>query len=281
VFYLVAFSSATHDIAADGFYMLALTEKQQAFFVGIRSTFFRISMITGQGLLVMLAGFIQTNTGLPKLELEVITKPGVALIETLSPLTSAATVTNAGELRLLASSATLEINPEARAKPEVNALLATAKAWNTTNHFIRARQSITVTDPKSEAPGPSWWTRTVAAPLGNFLRNNFGPETQSKTDLAGNIGAVSLSLSQPPGREIVVTPVFKSGDKSVSLVEGSRLVFDDSNWQQPASRLRRSTACRAPQVSTRCASARNPTDSSTVIAARCRNDRSRRRDSSL
>jgi PAT family beta-lactamase induction signal transducer AmpG len=117
VFYLVAFSSATHDIAADGFYMLALTEKQQAFFVGIRSTFFRISMITGQGLLVMLAGFIQTNTGLPKLELEVITKPGVALIESLRPQTFAATATNAGELRLLASSTTLEINPEARTKP--------------------------------------------------------------------------------------------------------------------------------------------------------------------
>jgi PAT family beta-lactamase induction signal transducer AmpG len=128
----------------------------------------------------------------------------------------------------------LEINPEAQAKPEVNALLATAKAWNTTNGFIRARQSVAVTDPKNEAQDPSWSTRTVATPLGNFLRKNFGPDTQSKTDLAGNIGVVSLSLSQPPGREIVVTPVFKSGDKCVSLVEGSRLVFDDSNWQQPA-----------------------------------------------
>src|SRR5436309_14302463 len=50
--WLVAFSSATHDIAADGFYMLATTEKDQAFFVGIRSTFYRIAMISGQGLLV-------------------------------------------------------------------------------------------------------------------------------------------------------------------------------------------------------------------------------------
>jgi len=48
---LLAFSSATHDIAADGFYMLATTEKEQAFFVGIRSTFYRISTISGQGLL--------------------------------------------------------------------------------------------------------------------------------------------------------------------------------------------------------------------------------------
>ena len=55
-FWLMAFSSATHDIAADGFYMLALDESKQAFFVGIRSTFYRMAMIAGQGFLIMLAG---------------------------------------------------------------------------------------------------------------------------------------------------------------------------------------------------------------------------------
>ena len=58
-FWLVAFSSATHDIAADGFYMLALDEQDQAFFVGIRSTFYRIATIAGQGLLVILAGELE------------------------------------------------------------------------------------------------------------------------------------------------------------------------------------------------------------------------------
>lgn len=57
--WLMAFSSATHDIAADGFYMLGLTKNDQAFFVGIRSTFYRIAMITGQGLLVILAGYFE------------------------------------------------------------------------------------------------------------------------------------------------------------------------------------------------------------------------------
>ena len=56
IFALMAFSSATHDIAADGFYMLGLNEPQQAAFVGIRSTFYRIAMIAGQGALVVLAG---------------------------------------------------------------------------------------------------------------------------------------------------------------------------------------------------------------------------------
>lgn len=60
--WLVAFSSATHDIAADGFYILSLREKEQSFFVGIRSTFYRISMIVGQGLLVYIAGFLEEKT---------------------------------------------------------------------------------------------------------------------------------------------------------------------------------------------------------------------------
>ncbi|MDG1753934.1 MAG: MFS transporter [Rhodothermales bacterium] len=62
-FWLIAFSSATHDIAADGFYMLAVDDSNQAWFVGIRSTFYRFAMIAGQGLLVMVAGQLETSTG--------------------------------------------------------------------------------------------------------------------------------------------------------------------------------------------------------------------------
>jgi PAT family beta-lactamase induction signal transducer AmpG len=71
-FWLLAFNSATHDIAADGFYMLATTEKQQAFFVGVRTMFYRIATIAGQGLLVMLAGTILSRTGNPKLAWSVV-----------------------------------------------------------------------------------------------------------------------------------------------------------------------------------------------------------------
>ena len=63
VFWLMAFSSATHDIAADGFYLLALPAHQQAAFVGVRSTFYRLAMIAGQGGLVYLAGTLQDMTG--------------------------------------------------------------------------------------------------------------------------------------------------------------------------------------------------------------------------
>lgn len=58
-FWVMAFASATHDIAADGFYMLGLDQHNQAFFVGIRSTFYRLATIFGQGVLVMIAGNLQ------------------------------------------------------------------------------------------------------------------------------------------------------------------------------------------------------------------------------
>jgi len=61
IFYVVALASATHDIAADGYYMLALDEKRQSLFVGIRSTFYRISSVFGQGVLVVLAGLLETS----------------------------------------------------------------------------------------------------------------------------------------------------------------------------------------------------------------------------
>lgn len=61
-FWLMAFSSATHDIAADGFYMLGLDDEEQALFVGIRSTFYRIATIAGQGFLIMIAGVLEVFT---------------------------------------------------------------------------------------------------------------------------------------------------------------------------------------------------------------------------
>ena len=63
IFYVIAFASATHDIAADGFYMLALNPTQQAAFVGIRSTFYRIASVFGQGVIVVLAGLLEERLG--------------------------------------------------------------------------------------------------------------------------------------------------------------------------------------------------------------------------
>ena len=62
-FIIAAFASATHDIAADGYYMLAHDTKSQAAFVGIRSTFYRIAAVFSQGVLVYIAGYIENKTG--------------------------------------------------------------------------------------------------------------------------------------------------------------------------------------------------------------------------
>ena len=66
VLWLMAFSSATHDIASDGYYMLGLpTQRQQAAFVGVRSAFYKLAMIAGQGGLVYLAGQLMLSSGDP------------------------------------------------------------------------------------------------------------------------------------------------------------------------------------------------------------------------
>jgi PAT family beta-lactamase induction signal transducer AmpG len=62
-FALVAFSSATHDIAADGFYIITLPEREQALFSGVRNTFYRVANIAAQGQLVVLVGRLQKHTG--------------------------------------------------------------------------------------------------------------------------------------------------------------------------------------------------------------------------
>lgn len=62
-FYIIAFASATHDIAADGFYMIALDEKRQSVYVGIRSTFYRIASVFGQGIIVVFAGILENRYG--------------------------------------------------------------------------------------------------------------------------------------------------------------------------------------------------------------------------
>lgn len=64
-FWLMAFGSATHDIAADGFYILGLSERDQALYVGVRSTFYRIGSIFCQGVIVIMAGWLQTAFSIP------------------------------------------------------------------------------------------------------------------------------------------------------------------------------------------------------------------------
>jgi PAT family beta-lactamase induction signal transducer AmpG len=63
IFWVAAFASASNDVATDGFYLLSLSKDQQSFFLGIRSTFYRLSMLTGNGLIVIIGGYLETELG--------------------------------------------------------------------------------------------------------------------------------------------------------------------------------------------------------------------------
>jgi PAT family beta-lactamase induction signal transducer AmpG len=63
LFWVAAFASASNDIASDGFYLLVLPADQQSFFLGIRSTFYRLAMLAGNGLIVLFAGYLEHKYG--------------------------------------------------------------------------------------------------------------------------------------------------------------------------------------------------------------------------
>ncbi|MCI0495693.1 MFS transporter, partial [candidate division KSB1 bacterium] len=229
--WLLAFSSATHDIAADGFYMLGLTQHQQAWFVGVRSTFYRFAMLTGQGLLVILAGYIESHSGLKSVELNVAavrqpTNQEIILSDTTSiqPL--------AGELRIVTIPPTLEIPIIQRKQEQVKEKLEHVRQWNARLGLVTEE----VVSAKSDQE-MSWWQRNVVDKIESAIKNAFG--TTSATipvdQLVGNIGTAYLHLSDKPdqGKKIVINFGRKSGDKNINLVKETRIVFTEDNWNKP------------------------------------------------
>lgn len=121
VFMLMGFASATHDIAADGFYMLALTEHEQSLFVGIRSTFYRIATVVGQGLLVILAGVIEMNSGLEPVRIDINADAQAAAVEATIPTMEDFTAAPAdGEVRFVASTTTIKTSVKAPERVQLN-----------------------------------------------------------------------------------------------------------------------------------------------------------------
>ncbi len=229
-FWLLAFSSATHDIAADGFYMLSLSKHQQTWFVGIRSTFYRIALITAQGLLIMFAGYIESHSGLPATSFSLSTDPNLdrelPAIETV--LSNATTASPQIILKADSQMATTPRQPE-----QVNQLLTAVREWNLGGQSDEAIQNSVA---ESSAAEPGVWTRAIAHPMEKFLRKYFGPdEITGGSKLAGNLEIIYVTLSAPPvdDREVVVNLGRHSGDKNLNLIEGNRMVFNSGNWNRP------------------------------------------------
>jgi len=255
LFWIMAFASATHDIAADGFYMLSLSKHDQAWWVGLRSTFYRTAMIVGSGLLVVLAGVLETRNGLPPVQVQVHAKTG-------APERSPATMPKArepsepGPQRLIVTPNTLEIAITNVSADAAAAIVKETLQWNESHGFLQqiavgARSQANSVQPLGAAqpesgPMSRIWRQVVTQPLENFLTRHFPKEVKARAPSAGNLGILSLALSQSPapGQKVVVTLERKKsgleyiglakGDKGFRLLEGERVVFTPENWNQAA-----------------------------------------------
>ncbi len=237
--WLLAFSSATHDIAADGFYMLGLSQHDQAWFVGVRSTFYRLAMITGQGLLIILAGYIEGSTGLGTAAIEVIAEPGIKHTSYYHPDSldrdDQIGELNKSNLRILLGPKKLYITAEKQTKKNIDSLIAFSNSWNEKNgHTTTAKN----TDISANGDGStSWWNRIIVSNLEFYLKEWFGPEKNILSeDFSGNVGAVYFYLSEKPEDkdDVILTFGRDTGDKSISLITGNRLIFNQDNWNIPA-----------------------------------------------
>jgi len=207
-FWLLAFSSATHDIAADGFYMLGLSKHKQAWFVGIRSTFYRISIIFVQGFMIIFAGYVESTTGLTSVDRTVTVVTEQATQYDFSDFSS---IANDGELRIVIEPENLEIPIAAVSKIKSDSLINFANGWNENRGTINELNTYF----------------SDILPSAVITEDN---------EISGNTGVFLISLSGPPvdSEEIVVSFGQKSGDKSIGLVTATRLVFTAENWNKPA-----------------------------------------------
>ena len=233
-FWLLAFSSATHDIAADGFYMLGLTQHQQAWFVGVRSTFYRFAMLTGQGLLVILAGYIESNSGLDTVNIHVNAVTEQREIVEYDLPDSLNIQALDGELRIVTTSDSLNIVTMTREPQEIDTLLKHVQAWNSANGHLTDEQK----EKKGESSSPpSWWQRNIVKGIEHLFLSVFGSleEKETSQKLAGNIGIMQMHLSKPPepGNKVIINLSRDSGDKSIELIEGNHAIFTENNWNKP------------------------------------------------
>lgn len=227
--WLLAFSSATHDIAADGFYMLGLNEHQQAYFVGIRSTFYRIAMITGQGLLIILAGFFETSTGLPPVEINLMASPSFTNEIRLPEVPQSSEATNEKSYFAVFPQKA-ELSTQNIPTSQLDSIRKVVSTYNLENGFVLNQTAL--------VKKASWWSMHVSIPLKEFLKKYFGvkkPVIDGKV-LTGNVSVVAVKLSSKPEKndELVMNFDFKKGDKSLRLLEGERLMFNAKNYDKPA-----------------------------------------------
>ncbi len=231
--WLMAFTSATHDIAADGFYMIGLTEGDQALFNGIRSAFYRVAMLTGQGVFVILVSVLINFSGMEKVSVEAHAVQPDETVESVDPM-DLGKDEKPGEMRMIIAPEELNI-PLKKVTPEyADSVISAAKEWNISQgqpdpdqpKIAGVQQTQTATMDQDKG-GPNF--------LEKWLKKNFGVKKPEVTNYTGNLGEVYFRLSKKPEKDetVVVTFGQDRGDKSIQLVHGLRFEFDRENWNKP------------------------------------------------
>ena len=236
VFWIVGFTSATHDIAADGFYMHALTEHEQSLYVGIRSTFYRVATVAGQGLLVIIAGLIETGTGLQPAVLQVEASPQYTNTLTLPTFSEAPSATD-DEMQFVFTSPVVKagVTPDAdadKARELIAGLEQQVRQSNIDNKFVPAEETVQTGTASEKAPASE-------SAFTAWVRDVFGEERVQTVDAVENIAIVGVRLNKQPAADEtkVLNVTFKDGDQSIRLEQNklsTRFEFTADNWDKPA-----------------------------------------------
>lgn len=239
IFWLIGFVSATHDIASDGFYMLALSEHDQSKYVGIRSTFYRVATIMGQGVLVVVAGLIESNTGLDPIYLDLNVKPE-AKVEMLSELPTINNVTSTGDVNFVfdipkevGTIAPDSVTGGGTTLPFADykkTLIKKAQDSNVANGFAPKEEEIKQENIDDEK---GWWSEFWSK-VKKWIKDTFGEERESK-DVINNFAIIAVTMNQAPKDEsMVLITEYDKGDQSNKIVGNSRLEFTKDNWNKTA-----------------------------------------------
>lgn len=202
-FWVLAFVAATHETAADGFYILALNDSNQSFFIGFKNALHKFALITGQSLIVIFAGFLESNFSIAPTEINIQINPNKLTRHSVL-LDTSSIKTFEGKLKIVASPNVLEIGSTPITKETANFYLNFAHEFNIMN--------------------------------GLDIDEIFEPDTTSPNESVGNIGIVKLHLSKKPNDddEYRVKLNHIGGSDGIKIIEGSELKFTSRNWNKPA-----------------------------------------------
>jgi PAT family beta-lactamase induction signal transducer AmpG len=204
LWFIIAFASATHDAAVDGFYVGALTHPSRSFFIGVRSVFYKVSFFAAQGLLIVMAGYLEIFFTVAPTEFKVSADPNRYFSEEVN-LDLFKYKSFPGQLRIIASKNDIKIGAELKTAEDIYSYREYVRNFNMVNGFAH-----------------------------EFSEQNKYPLLPREP--VGNIGIVGLHLSKQPAEEKEYSVIVEQKDinDNIKIVEGGKLKFNSKNWNKPA-----------------------------------------------